>query len=179
MDTNTNTNVKLANVRLSFPSLFSARKFAPTDAKGSFSAALILDKKVNAREIAAVKAAIASVVATDFKGKAPAKTCLRDGAEKSDTDGYGDGVMFISARSDKRPQVVGRDLAPLTEEDGKPYAGCYINATIQVWGQDNQYGKRINAKLRCVQFYKDGATFGEAPINIEQEFSVISDDNVL
>ena len=40
----TNTNVKLTNVRLSFPSLFSARKFAPTDAKGSFSAALILDK---------------------------------------------------------------------------------------------------------------------------------------
>jgi hypothetical protein len=30
-----------------------------------------------------------------------------------------------------------------------------------------------------VQFCKDGATFGEAPINIEQEFSVISDDDVL
>ena len=40
-------------------------------------------------------------------------------------------------------------------------------------------GQGATDGLRCVQFYKDGATFGEAPIDIEQEFSVISDDDVL
>ena len=173
------TNVKLSNVRLSFPSLWKARKGPDATSKEAFQASFILDKKTNANDIKAVNAMIDQIVKESFKGKRPPKVCLREGAEKGDTDGYGDGVVFISARSDKRPHVVDRNLAPLAEEDGKPYAGCYVNATVRLWAQDNQYGKRINAKLRCVQFYKDGATFGEAPINIEQEFSVISDDDVL
>ena len=125
-----NQNIKLNNVRLSFPSLFRERKFAPTDAKGAYSATFILDKKINAKEIAALNAAINDIVREVFKGKRPPKVCLRDGEEKAETDGYGDGVMFVSARSEKRPQVIGRDMSPLTEEDGKPYAGCHVNAVI-------------------------------------------------
>jgi tripartite-type tricarboxylate transporter receptor subunit TctC len=55
--------------------------------------------------------------------------------------------------------VVGRKLEVLTEDDNKPFAGCYVNATIRLWAQDNQYGKRINAQLRAVQYVKDGAAF--------------------
>jgi len=46
-----------------------------------------------------------------------------------------------------------------------------------VWAQDNQYGKRINAKLRAVQFYKDGAPFGEGRIDVSKEFAPIPDDD--
>ena len=38
-------NIKLNNVRLSFPSLFREKKFAPTDAKGAYSATFILDNR--------------------------------------------------------------------------------------------------------------------------------------
>jgi hypothetical protein len=171
--------IRLQNVRLSFPALFQERKFSPSDAKGSYSATFILDKKSNAKEIAEIKRAIDGLVKETFKGKHPGanRVCLRDGAEKEGTDGYGPDVMFISARTDKRPQVVARDLTPLTEDDGKPYAGCYVYATIEVWGQDNQYGKRVNAKLRAVQFFKDGSPFGEASIDVNKEFAPIPDDD--
>lgn len=177
MSTETNRIIRLTNVRLSFPSLFRETKFAPTDAKGSYSATFILDKKANAMEIAEIKRATDLLIRDVFKGKHPGtqKVCLRDGAEKPDTDGYGEGVMFVGARTDKRPSVVNRDLSPLTEDDGKPYAGCYVNATIEVWAQDNQYGKRINAKLRAVQFYKDGDSFGSARVDPAREFTAIND----
>lgn len=171
--------VRLNNVRLSFPSLFREKKFAPTDAKGSYSATFLLDKATNAKEIAEAKRAIDLLVKEAFKGKHPGaqRVCLRDGSEKSDTPGYGEDVMFISARTDKRPHVVNRDMSPLNEDDGKPYAGCYVNATVEVWPQDNQYGKRVNAKLRAVQFVKDGAEFGGGHVDINREFTAIADDD--
>ena len=177
--TSTKHIIKLGNARLSYPSLFREKKFAPTDAKGSYSATFILDKKTQAKEIAAIKAAIDSITREVFKGKPVGnnRVCLHDGSEKEGTDGYGEGIMYVSARTDKRPQVVNRDLTPLTEEDGKPYAGCYVNATIELWAQDNQYGKRINAKLRAVQFAKEGKPFGEGTIDVSKEFEPIADDD--
>ena len=175
--TSTKHIIKLGNARLSYPSLFREKKFAPTDAKGSYSATFILDKKANAKEITAIKASIDAITREVFKGKPVGnnRVCLHDGSEKEGTDGYGEGIMYVSARTDKRPQVVNRDLTPLTEEDGKPYAGCYVNATIELWAQDNQYGKRINAKLRAVQFYKDGDSFGSARVDPAREFTAIND----
>jgi hypothetical protein len=103
-------------------------------------------------------------------------TCLHDGSEKPDTDGYGPGVMYVSASERKRFPIVDKDLTPLAEEDGKPYAGCYVNASIRLWVQDNQYGKRINAAIVAVQFAKDGDSFGAAPVNVEDEFAALEDE---
>lgn len=171
--------ISLKNVRLSFPSLWREKKFAETDAKGSYSATFILDKTVNAKEIATIKKTIDTLIRENLKGKnpGPSKICLRDGAEKPDTDGYGETVMFISARTDKRPPVIDRDMSPLVEDDGRPVAGDYVYATIELWAQDNQYGKRINAKLRGVQFYKEGRPFGEGRIDVSKEFAPIADED--
>lgn len=169
-------NVTLNNVRLSFPALWEPRKGPDANSKASYQAAFLLDKKDNAKDIEAVKAAIAAITKETFKGKQPPKIALRDGSEKPDVDGYGDGVMFINARSDRRPHVVGRKMEPLAPDDGIPYAGCYVNATIRLWGQDNQYGKRINAQLRAVQFVKKGDPFGEGDIDISKEFKPLDNE---
>ena len=168
--------VKLNNVRLSFPALWQARTGPDANSKPSYQAAFILDKKDNAKDIETVRATIAAIGKESFKGKLPPKICLREGTEKGDVDGYGEGVMFINARSDKRPHVVGRKLEVLTEDDNKPFAGCYVNATIRLWAQDNQYGKRINAQLRAVQYVKDGAAFGEGSVDVNKEFAPLPDD---
>jgi hypothetical protein len=68
--------------------------------------------------------------------------------------------MYVSAASKTRPLVLDSNKTPLTDEDGKPYGGCYVNASIEIWAQDNQFGKRINAQLRGIQFVKDGDAFG-------------------
>jgi hypothetical protein len=69
---------------------------------------------------------------------------------------------------------------PLVTTDGKPYAGCYVNANIDVWWQDNKYGKRVNASLRSVQFVKDGESFGAGPLDAAKEFEdVTADEDVM
>ena len=167
-------------VRLSYPSLFEAKAFGGgTDgAKPKFSAVFLLDKKRNAADIKAMQTAIAVAIREGLKGKHPGtdKICLKDGSAKEDTDGYGPDVMFVSASSETRPGVVDKDLTPLVSADGKPYAGCYVYATIRLWAQDNKWGKRVNATLRNVQFVKDGEPFGEKRVAPEDEFDAIEDD---
>ncbi len=68
--------------------------------------------------------------------------------------------MFVSCANSARPVVCNRDRSPLTKADGKPYGGAYVNLKVDVWAQDNNYGKRINAKLLVVQFVADGEAFG-------------------
>jgi hypothetical protein len=174
--------VTLKNVRLSYPNLFNAKGFE--DSAPKFSCTLIMDKETCAKQIAKLEAAIDSILKENFKGsrKAIKGVCIRDGAEKTDDngdpkDGYGEGVMFANASNISRPQVVDKDPSiPLTEDDAKIYAGCLVNAVIDIWWQDNKYGKRVNASLKAVQFAGDGEAFGEARVNVEDEFSNVEDD---
>lgn len=83
---------------------------------------------------------------------------FHDGDKKASYDGYA-GNVFISARTEARPTVLDANKSPLVAADGRPYSGCYVNAQIEVWAQDNSYGKRINAQLLGVQFVRDGDSF--------------------
>lgn len=155
----------LENVRLSFPKLFTAEAPAPGQ-KPKFGASFLMDPGTDNEK--KVKARMQEVAKEKWGEKAPAiyktlvagqKVCLRDGDTKAEYDGF-EGKVFVSASTDKRPGVFDRDRTPMAEEDGKIYAGCYVNANIEIWAQDNQYGRRINAQLRGVQFLADGDPFG-------------------
>ena len=170
----------MQNVRLSFPSLFRKAVFGGDETK--FEATFLLDKKTHAEVIKKIEAGIEAISADKHKGKALAadKVCLKDG-DTIEYDGYA-GNMSIKASSTKRPMVIGKDKTPLTEDDGKPYAGCYVNAVVELWGQKNQFGERVNANLLAVQFAKDGDPFGDGVTasiddfdNIETESSDLDD----
>ena len=150
-------SIKLNNVRLSFPSLFQKAQFNGEETK--YEATFLLDKVKHAAVIKEIEAAIQQKVASELKGaKVPAdKLCLRDGDEV-EYDGYS-GHMTLKASTKKRPLVLNKDKSPLTEADGVVYSGCYVNAIIDLWGQNNSYGKRINATLLGVQFAADGEAF--------------------
>jgi co-chaperonin GroES (HSP10) len=168
------TKIKLQNVRLSFPSLYRKAVFGGEE--GKFEATFLLDKVTHADKIAEIEAAITAVSKEKHKGKTPPadKLCMKDG-DNIDYDGYA-GCMSIKASSSKRPMVIGTDRAPLTEDDGKPYAGCYVNAIVELWGQDNQYGKRVNANILAVQFAKDGAPFGDGVTASVDDFDDVPED---
>lgn len=91
--------------------------------------------------------------------RAKDKGVIHDGNTKANYDGF-EGQMFVSTRSKTRPSIVDRDRSPLVAADGRPYSGCYANVIVEVWAQNNAYGKRINAQLMGVQFVKDGDSFG-------------------
>lgn len=175
-------NIKLKNVRLSFPHLFKPKAFEEGK-EPSYSANFILDKTKDAAQIKAVKDAINAVAKEKWpKGLPKMKgICLKspepDGDGNYTVEGYDDSVMFVTAGSAKRVPIVDRDPnVALAEEDGKPYAGCYVNVSIRLWAQDNQYGKRVNAQLLAVQFAKDGQPFGEKPVDPSEEFETVVDE---
>lgn len=156
----------LESVRLSFPSLFVATSFSPDQDK-KYSATFIVEKgtPTHKKLLADVERAAkekwgekAKTMLTQLA--AQNKICVRDGAEKAGMDGFGDEVVFFNASTKSRPGVYDRDRTPLTADDGRPYAGCYVNAVVELWAQDNQFGRRINATLRGVQFANDGEPFG-------------------
>lgn len=113
------------------------------------------------------------VLDTEFKDKSkPAdvyaelkrkdKLALHDGDDKKKFEGF-EGNYYLAPSADTRPTAVNRDRSPVTEEDGVIYSGCYVNAKIELWVQDNQWGKRVNATLLGVQFVKDGDSFAGGP----------------
>lgn len=160
---------KLNNVRLSFPALFQHETFNG-ESTGKFGATFILDKKLHADVISEIKRVINKGMADELKVKSlpPDKLCLRDG----DVTGRSEyvGAYIFRATTKKRPTVVDRDKTPLVEEDDKPYSGCYVNAIVDLWYQNNAFGKRVNGNLLGVQFYKDGDAFGTGPIDVANKF---------
>ena len=162
----------IENVRLSFPRIFRAEVVTYPDGttKKHFSCMIIIRK--DDPQVQAIKKEMVAAAEAKWPGKgvdmfkqlqAGGRIALRDGAEKADIDGLGDDFYFFNASSTRRPGIFDRDGSALVEDDGKPYAGCYVNVIVYPWAQNNpgdRGGKRINMELAGVQFYADGEAFG-------------------
>lgn len=148
----------LKNVRLSFPSLFQRSVFNGDE--GKFEATFLLDKTEHAELLKKIDKEIKKGISENLQdARIPAsKLCLKDGNDQ-EYAGYA-GCMSFKASNNKRPLLVNRDKSQLTEDDDKLYAGAYVNATVELWYQNNNYGKRVNANLLGVQFFKDGERLG-------------------
>ena len=183
--------IKLAKARLSFARLFVPKAFREGQ-KERYEATFLIDpsSKAGQKQIATILDEATKVAKAKFNGKIP-KTLkfgfgYADGddfklgnvnfhSEPKEYDGY-EGMFYIATNNTTRPSVVDRGKAPLVEADGKPYSGCYVNGTLTLWGQDNEFGQRINANLRGVQFYMDGEAFGVKPVDADEEFDDIEDE---
>lgn len=166
----------LSSVRLAFPNIFT-----PSEKFGNFGAQLIVepgsanDKKINAEIERVAKEKWGAKAESVLKTlRASNKICYVDGDTKAEYEGF-EGNMALSATNKIRPRVVARDRTPLTEADGVVYAGCYVNASVDIWAQDNSFGKRINASLRGIQFVKDGDAFAGGGVASEDEFEDLSE----
>lgn len=170
-----NVSFTLKNVRLSFPSLFQ-KETNQDGSEGKYAASFLLSKSDHATLIEEVAKAITSMAVGKFKRDVPPeKKFMRDG-DLYDYDGY-EGCWAIKASTKKRPLVINRNKSPITEDDEIIYAGCYVNARISLWAQDNAHGRRINATLLGVQFVKDGEPFGSGESASVDDFDDLGDDN--
>jgi len=176
--------VKLENVRISFPNLFEA-KAVNGEGEPRFSAVFVIEPGTpNAKLLATTLDAVAkekwgakaATTLADLKAKG--RVCYQERPKTNASgevyDGF-EGMHHIGAGNTARVPVIDRDTTPLTPADGKPYGGCFVDCSIDIWAQDNSWGKRINAKLRWVQFRRDGDAFsGGAPVS-QDEFSSIAE----
>lgn len=161
----------LKNVRLSYPALFYPSAFGDSDPK--YNATFLIPKesdqhKALLEEIRRVaKEAFGDAARTIYmRQEQSTRKLIKDGdgpdgqtQDGEAKDGYA-GHIAIKGSSKTAPKVIGRQKQPLTEVDGVPYGGCYVNAQIDIWAQDNKYGKFLNCKLLAVQFWADGESFG-------------------
>lgn len=179
--------VTLTNVRLAFPALNEPERFQG-EGNPRYSATLIFPAG-SAQEEACVKAIMAAAKekwADKAQSTAKAllngnKTALGSGDAKADYDGF-EGNMYVSAhaRPQNPPRLVDRQRNDLARDTSMIYAGCYVNAGIEFWAQDNQFGKRINAQIRWVQFVKDGDAFGSAGTKVsDAEIEVLDAEDEL
>jgi hypothetical protein len=121
------------------------------------------------------------------------KLALHDGDLKPNYDGY-PGNMYLSpsAKESERPSVIltlnGVNVSR-KDFEGDPkglaefeklcrsriYSGAYVNASLDIWAQDNNFGKRINAQLRGVQFLRDGDAFAAGRPAESDEFETVTE----
>jgi hypothetical protein len=165
------TMMMLNNVRLSYPTLFTPKPFADGDTP-AWSAAFHLDKVKHADLIKAFEAAEFKEFEAKLNDKQKPKVrelfgkLHKDDRRMHDGDDEGDaeGCMVVKARAtlgkQAKPVVLDRRAARVNEGDeGAPYAGCYVNAQVDVWAQTGKY-TRTNCTLMGVQFVRDGDAFG-------------------
>ena len=170
---------QLKNVRLSFPALFQKAIFEGN--AGKYEATFLIHKDDQADLITQINGKIDAFLEEKFgKGKVPKavkRTVFKDGDEV-DYDGYENHMAFKAGSANRRPTVIDRDKTPLIEEDGKPYAGCYVNAVVSLWYSDHpKGGKQVLGNLMGVQFAKDGDAFGAGNEDVTDEFDELEEDD--
>jgi hypothetical protein len=172
--------VKLQNVRLAFPDLFTPdakyKKFGaafPIE-PGSANCKVMQDAVAEAAKAKWGAKATGILEELKSKGRVSFQERPKTNANGEVYDGF-EGMYHANATNDVRPAVIDKDTSPLTAQDGKPYAGCYVDASVEIWAQDNSWGKRVNVTLRWVQFRADGDAFsGGAPVS-QDEFESIAE----
>jgi hypothetical protein len=101
--------------------------------------------------------------------------CLRVGDDNLDKsgavrDGY-EGMLYVPARNVNKPMIVDRfrnkDGQPiiLTQETGRPYGGCYVNAKLEIIAMKafEKVPNQVYAKLLSIQYFREGDPFSGAP----------------
>lgn len=193
----------LRNVRLAFPDLWAPKAFRAGD-DPRYGATFIFGRDHSDKcqvfldgnnetptvvdgALAAVQKAIKTVAQEAWKDKSEQvlksiehnsnKFCFGDGDTKSEYDGF-EGNMFITGRAkqENTPKIVGLDGKPITREKGVIYAGCYVNAVLDVWAQDNPtHGKGMRCGFLGLQYFRDGDAFGAGAKASEDDFEDLSD----
>ncbi len=185
------SNVRLSYPKLGNPDYFQGVKQKPDDKKRWSAAFLIgpdsLAQRVSEGKLTGAKgpakafidAALKEIAHATWEKKGdlklanllpdPKACCWQDGAKKEMT-----GVWMLSTHrtEDKgRPLVLDNDKSPIYDKAGNIYdgkagrvfAGCYVNAQIELWGQAKPEGLR--GALLIIQRFKEGDAFsgGAAP----------------
>ncbi|OIV46814.1 hypothetical protein BK025_08865 [Sodalis sp. TME1] len=168
--------LRIYDVRLAFAKTVFEAKAVTAGSDPRYAAAFILVP--NHPALVEINNTIVTVANEKWGAKGPETLallrkklhiCLHEGDEKPGYEGF-PGNWFISASNAVRPRIVDRNNNPLVKTDGRPYSGCYVNAVIDIWAQDNTYGKRINASLMGVQFLRDGDAIGGCTPASEDDF---------
>lgn len=152
--------VKTGKVRLSFPHLFE--KY---EKSGKYQAQLMIPKGSDSEEMLDKAIANAKLDGKTrlWGGKVPGRleVSRKDGDEPDDegnTYPENEGHWLIAAKSNRKPAVFDKDGSDVFDEDDI-YAGCYVQAIIEVYPYAND-SKGIAFALSGIKKLADGERLG-------------------
>jgi len=179
----------IKNVRIAFPAVFQPQ--AVGDGEPAYGAKFIIPP--DHPQIAEIRKAIETVAKAQWNDKAPSvlKLLLADkkvafvegpylNKNGEPYDGF-EGMFHLSSRSAKtRPTAFDNANRPVSESDGLIYSGAYVDAAVEIYAQDNKWGRRVNCGLRGVRFVNHGESFGGGapasaddfgdPVDVDEDF---------
>lgn len=75
-----------------------------------------------------------------------------------------EGSHYLSGRNAKtQPSVYdqyGEEVTGKGDIERKAFSGARVNASLEIWAQDNKWGRRINCSLRGIMLTGEGENFG-------------------
>lgn len=167
------TRIMLKNVVLAFPALAEPQAFGEGDP--AYGAKFPI--KPNSEQQKAIEAAIVAEAKEAWKDKADSvlKMLEEDGkvaftkkvyrSKKTGEPYQGfEGAHYLSARNAKTQPTVfnqyGEEVSGKADIERQAFSGAVVNASIEIWAQDNKWGRRINCSLRGVMLTGEGENFG-------------------
>jgi hypothetical protein len=183
----------LKKIQIGFPALDVPQSFG--EGEPAFGAKFVV--KPNSEHHKAIQAAMLQVAEDQWKDKAESvlkmltedgKVCFVEKVYRSKKTGepYNGfaGAHYLSARNAKtRPTVFDRtaqEVNDLGEIKRLIHSGAIVNAKVDIWAQDNKWGRRINCSLGGVMFAEAGENFGGggsvASANDFAEFAIDASD---
>lgn len=165
--------IMLKNIRMAFPALATPQALG--DGEPAYGAKFVVQPK--SEHLKQLDAAIREVAAEKWGEKADnivdmltedGKVCFVKKVYKSRKTGEAyagfEGAYYLSARNASTQPTVfneyGEQLEKKADIERKGYSGAIVNASVDVWAQDNQWGRRINCTLRGVMTTGEGDNLG-------------------
>lgn len=174
----------LKGVTLSFPAIAEPQAFGEGDPAYGAKFAI----KPGSEQQKAIEAAIIAEATETWKDKAGGilKMLEEDGnvafvkkvyRSKKTGEAYQgfEGMHYLSTRTKTQPSVYDQYREQLTtkgEIERQAHSGAIVDASVEVWCQDNRYGRRVNCSLRGIMLTGEGTNLsgGSSPASAD-EFS--------
>lgn len=167
------TRIMLKNVVLAFPALAEPQSFG--EGEPAYGAKFPI--KPNSEQQKAIEEAILAEAKEAWKDKADSvvKMLEEDGkvaftkkvyrSKKTGEPYQGfDGMHYLSTRNAKTQPTVfnqyGEEVSGKADIERQAFSGAVVNASIEIWAQDNKWGRRVNCSLRGVMLTGEGENFG-------------------
>ena len=140
-----NSKITTPVFRVSFPAVFQPK--APMNGQtgdSKYSITMLFD--VSKADLTPMKNAVRAAVIAKWgpdQAKWPKglRMPFRKGEEK-DYEGYGPGVVFVSATSKQKPGLVDQDVQPIIDPS-EFYGGCYARATVNAFAYNRAGNKGV------------------------------------
>ena len=177
------TRITLKNVVLAFPALAEPQSLG--EGEPAYGAKFPIVP--NSEQQKLIEDAIMAEAKEAWKDKAKSvlslleedgKVCFTKKVYKSKKTGEPyqgfEGKHYLSTRNAKTQPTVfdqyGEEVTGKGDIERKAFSGAVVHASIEVWAQDNKWGRRINCSLRGVMLTGEGENFGggSAPASADE-----------